>query len=267
MLKVIVLSASKYSLFTISIVEELIRNDIHVQAVVVQNLFSSRRLIREFKKNPLALLKKIFKKLIFRTYSESNKLSMAKVFKEKSYVSRSLDDIEKNYGIQILYCDNFHEDKVIQDVKSQDCDLMVFTGGGIIKEKLLSIPKIGILNCHMGILPTYRGMDCHTWSILNNDFNNIGLTTHFMDEGIDTGNILKIKKIRLDDIDRYEDIEDALEYHMPDFTMKTILEINKSIHKETLQNQDEGKQYFSIKDQKLIKKAKQKFTNFKVVGR
>jgi methionyl-tRNA formyltransferase len=88
-----------------------------------------------------------------------------------------------------------------------------------------------------------------------------------MDEGIDTGNILKIKKIRLDDVDRYEDIEDALEYHMPDFTMKTILEINKSIHKETLQNQDEGKQYFSIKDQKLIKKAKQKFTNFKVVGR
>ena len=263
MIRVIVLSPSKYSLYTLSIIEELKKNDIHIQAVVVKNLFSFKRFIREFKKSPLKIVKKIYKKLIFRTYTEPSKRSMAKFYKDNSYSAKSLDDIKKNYGIDILYCNNFHENKIIQEIKLKNCDLIVFTGGGIIKKNLLTIPKIGILNCHMGILPAYRGMDCHTWSILNNDFDCIGLTTHFMDEGIDTGNILKTKKIRLDDIERYEDIEDALEFHMTDFTVQTILEINKSIYKELPQSRNDGKQYFSIKNKDLFNQAKQKFDNYK----
>ena len=47
----------------------------------------------------------------------------------------------------------------------------------------------------MGILPMYRGVDVVEWPILNEDWNNIGLTIHFMVKGIDTGDILKIYHI------------------------------------------------------------------------
>ena len=45
-----------------------------------------------------------------------------------------------------------------------------------------------------GGLPLYRGMDVVEWPILMNDFDNIGVTTHFMENGVDTGDILKVKK-------------------------------------------------------------------------
>ena len=43
----------------------------------------------------------------------------------------------------------------------------------------------------------YRGMDVVEWPLLYKDFNNIGVTLHFMAKGVDTGDILKISKIQL----------------------------------------------------------------------
>ena len=71
-------------------------------------------------------------------------------------------------------------------------DLVVFTGGRLIRDNILKNSGAGVVNCHMGILPMYRGVDVVEWPILNEDWNNIGLTIHFMVKGIDTGDILKI---------------------------------------------------------------------------
>ncbi len=45
----------------------------------------------------------------------------------------------------------------------------------------------------MGILPDYRGRDVVEWSLLEGQFDRVGLTVHFMDEGVDTGDILHLK--------------------------------------------------------------------------
>jgi methionyl-tRNA formyltransferase len=53
----------------------------------------------------------------------------------------------------------------------------------------LSIPAIGVVNCHFGMLPNYRGMSPYMWALAN-DEKTIGITAHFMDEEFDTGDII-----------------------------------------------------------------------------
>ena len=43
---------------------------------------------------------------------------------------------------------------------------VIFTGGGILGQPLLETARVGILNCHAGILPKYRGMDVIEWPVL-----------------------------------------------------------------------------------------------------
>ncbi|MBT5954578.1 hypothetical protein HOG98_07640 [bacterium] len=68
----------------------------------------------------------------------------------------------------------------------------------IIKEPLLSSPKIGILNVHPGWLPAYRGVMAYFW-VLKNGEDEAGVTIHWIDKGIDTGDILMQKKFKIHD--------------------------------------------------------------------
>lgn len=263
MLKVIILSASKYSLYTISVTEELRRNNITPIAIIVKDIFSIKRFISEFKKNPRLLIKKIIKKIFFRKSINNDRLSLARLFNDRDYRCNSIKDLEIKHGLPVKTCHDFHEDRIIDFVKSLECDLIVFTGGGIIKKQLLMLPKIGILNCHMGVLPYYRGMDCHLWALINRDFKNIGLTTHFMKEGIDTGNILKVKKINIELADEVFELEDILEYHMTEVTIETILDIHNKSYVQSIQKLNEGRQYYLIKNKKLLAKARKNFDNYR----
>lgn len=65
----------------------------------------------------------------------------------------------------------------------------------LIKEPLLSMEQTKIINAHCAKLPEHRSLDALPWSILMND--SIGITTHFIDEGIDTGDILKFYPVKL----------------------------------------------------------------------
>ena len=79
----------------------------------------------------------------------------------------------------------------MQDLlESLQVDLLILGNTGIIKNNILTIPSIGTLNAHPGILPQYKGLDSIYWASYHKDFENIGVTIHFVDEGIDTGNII-----------------------------------------------------------------------------
>ena len=69
--------------------------------------------------------------------------------------------------------------------------------GRILKEKLLAIPRLGVLNLHSGLLPDYRGVMA-TFHALRAGENEIGTTLHTIDDGnIDTGNILVRTRFRV----------------------------------------------------------------------
>jgi methionyl-tRNA formyltransferase len=71
--------------------------------------------------------------------------------------------------------------------------LVVIAFGHILSEKILQLPKFGAINIHASLLPAYRGPAPIQWAIINGD-SQTGITTMFMDKGMDTGNVLLTKK-------------------------------------------------------------------------
>jgi methionyl-tRNA formyltransferase len=69
--------------------------------------------------------------------------------------------------------------------------------GKILPPSILSVPKYASINLHFSILPAYRGAAPVNWAILNGD-EYTGVTTMKMDEGMDTGDILRTERTDID---------------------------------------------------------------------
>jgi folate-dependent phosphoribosylglycinamide formyltransferase PurN len=78
-------------------------------------------------------------------------------------------------------------------IRKMEPDLAIHAGAGIMRASLLSIHKLGTLNAHMGILPFYRGMNVAEWAAFTDD--PVGCTVHWIDPGIDTGDIICVRMI------------------------------------------------------------------------
>jgi methionyl-tRNA formyltransferase len=72
----------------------------------------------------------------------------------------------------------------------------------IIKKDLLSVAPKGFINCHAGALPFYRGRSIINWALINGE-KKLGVTVHYIDEGIDTGDIIVQKFATIEDDDDY----------------------------------------------------------------
>lgn len=66
----------------------------------------------------------------------------------------------------------------------------------ILKEKLLAVPRVGIINFHNAPLPLYGGVNIPSWAIINGETEH-GVTWHFVDEGIDTGDIVAQRRFEI----------------------------------------------------------------------
>lgn len=69
-------------------------------------------------------------------------------------------------------------------------ELLVVYGTSILKNRIIEIPKLGVLNAHHAILPDYKGNFVEFWQVYNRDYDSAGITIHFIDIGVDTGDII-----------------------------------------------------------------------------
>ena len=87
----------------------------------------------------------------------------------------------------------------LQEIKRLDPDLGISVRfNKIIDKDIIAQFKFGIVNTHGGILPEYRGSYCNINALLNKD-SNFGVTLHYIEEGIDTGDIVDIIQIPIED--------------------------------------------------------------------
>lgn len=91
----------------------------------------------------------------------------------------------------------------IDKVAQYSCDLFVsMSFNQIFKNDLINLPPFKAINCHAGKLPFYRGRNVLNW-VLINDEAEFGITVHYIDEGIDTGDIILQKVFQINDSDDY----------------------------------------------------------------
>ena len=100
----------------------------------------------------------------------------------------------------------------ISQLKEYSADLFVsMSFNQILKNEILCAAPLGFINCHAGALPFYRGRNVLNW-VLINDENEFGITVHYIDKGIDTGDIILQRLEPITDQDDYSTLlERAIE--------------------------------------------------------
>jgi folate-dependent phosphoribosylglycinamide formyltransferase PurN len=256
---VVVFSPSRFSLYTICVTELLKRNNIQVKAIFVRRLFNPDRFFSELSRDGSRLLKKIWKKLVLRenAYRTNDYETIADFMRKENIGFKSVDDFKDKYGIPIVYCNDLNDSIVVEGIKKAKPDLVVFTGGGLIRQDILENSGAGILNCHMGVLPHYRGMDVIEWPILENNPQEIGMTVHFMDKGVDTGDILRVRKVEIASNESIKQIRERFEPIMCREMVAACLDYLEGKLQRIPQKQKDGRQYF-VMHPRLIELAESK---------
>ena len=108
-----------------------------------------------------------------------------------------------DYEIDYLMDKNINSKEFLEVIDQYNCDLFVsMSFNQIFKKTIINMPKLKTINCHAGKLPFYRGRNILNW-VLINDEKEFGVTIHYVDEGIDTGDIILQKTFPITDIDNY----------------------------------------------------------------
>ncbi|HEY9480128.1 MAG TPA: methionyl-tRNA formyltransferase, partial [Gemmatimonadaceae bacterium] len=91
----------------------------------------------------------------------------------------------------------------------------------ILRRSVLSLPRLGVVNFHAGMLPRYRGRNVINWAIINGE-EEIGLTAHLVDEGIDTGAIVLQRALPIGWTDNYGDVLRRVVAAFPALVVDTV---------------------------------------------
>ncbi len=117
--------------------------------------------------------------------------------------------------------------------------IVVIAYGQILRENLLSLPKHFCMNVHASLLPQYRGAAPINWAIINGD-KETGVTTMKMDQGLDTGDILLMKKVAIENDDTAQHLHDKLSEAGGALALETVDQLEKGLLKFIPQNDTES---------------------------
>ena len=112
-------------------------------------------------------------------------------------------------NIKIFQPANLKSEEFINKIKKLNADLFVVVAFRMLPKILIGLPKEGSINLHASLLPNYRGAAPINWVIINGE-NNTGVTTFFINEKIDEGNIIDTKKITISENETAGSLHDKL---------------------------------------------------------
>lgn len=124
-------------------------------------------------------------------------------------------------NLEVLTPVTLKDEEFISRLKSVDADLFVVVAFRILPKEVYTIPKYGSFNLHGSLLPNYRGAAPIQWSIINGD-KETGVTTFFLEDKVDTGNIILRESLKIEEEDNLGSIYEKLMNLGADVVLKTI---------------------------------------------
>ena len=132
--------------------------------------------------------------------------------------------VEKN--IKVYQPEKLRENKeivnILKDINPNVICVVAY--GKIIPKEILEIPKYGCVNVHPSLLPQYRGSAPIQWAILNGD-KETGVTTMYLDEGMDSGDIILQTKTPIDKDETSGELWDRLSKIGAELLVETLEKI------------------------------------------
>ncbi|MFI5145185.1 MAG: methionyl-tRNA formyltransferase [Ignavibacteria bacterium] len=112
-------------------------------------------------------------------------------------------------NLKVFQPDKLKDNNFINEIKNLAPELIVVVAFRILPKEVFTIPKLGSFNLHASLLPKYRGAAPINWALINGD-NETGVTTFFLKEKVDTGNVIIQNKCPIDEDDDAGTLHDKL---------------------------------------------------------
>ena len=142
-------------------------------------------------------------------------------------------------GLNVMQPDKVKKNKeFIKEIKNLNPDVIcVVAYGKILPKEILEIPKFGCINVHGSLLPKYRGAAPIQWAVLNGD-KETGITTMYMDEGMDTGDMILKEKVEIGEDETTGELWDRLSKVGGELLVKTLKEVENKTAPRIKQGDD-----------------------------
>lgn len=151
--------------------------------------------------------------------------------------------ISKN--IPVLQPTNLKNEDFLTELKSYNADLQIVVAFRMLPKSVWAMPKMGTFNLHASLLPDYRGAAPINWAIINGE-TQTGVSTFFIDNQIDTGNIILQKTTQISERETAGTLHDKLMVQGANLVLKTIHLIENEKITTTIQPEKVKKEAFKI---------------------
>ena len=142
-----------------------------------------------------------------------------------------------NYNIPVYQPTNLKDDSCKKALEEINPDLIVVVAyGKILPKYILDYPKYKCINIHGSLLPKYRGAAPIQWSVLNGE-KQTGVTAMYMDEGMDTGDIILQNKIKIGENETSSELFDRMKVLAADTLIETLNLVKNNKVKSQKQDQ------------------------------
>jgi len=143
-------------------------------------------------------------------------------------------------GISVYQPEKIKTKEFTQTLRELKPDVMVVVAfGQILSQEILDIPPLGCINVHASLLPKYRGAAPINWCIINGE-SITGVTTMYMDKGMDTGDMIIKKEIAIDENETAEELHDRMMELGASVLSETMELLNAGTVKRVPQNNTEA---------------------------
>lgn len=162
------------------------------------------------------------------------------VGRKKILTMSPVKELALNHGIDVYQPNSLRNDEAYETISSYKPDLIITCAyGKLLPPNILAIPKVAPINVHGSLLPKLRGASPIQHSILNGD-DETGITIMYMDEGMDTGDIITQSKTSIDINETSEELFYRLSLIGAKLLIDTIPDIIDGTITRVKQNEDEA---------------------------
>lgn len=156
----------------------------------------------------------------------------------------------QKHNIEVFQPNKLNDGKSLKTLKEIQPDLIIVVAyGQILSKSTLEVPVLGCINVHASLLPKYRGAAPINWAIINGE-TATGITTIYMDEGLDTGDMILKDSLNINDNMTAGELHDELSGLGAETLIKTIRLVEKAQIQRVKQNHDEST-YAPMMDKEL----------------
>ncbi len=146
----------------------------------------------------------------------------------------------EKHGLSVYQPEKMRDGTAYEILKELKPDLIVVVAyGKILPKEILEIAPLGCINIHGSLLPKLRGAAPIQWSVINGDEYS-GVTSMMMNEGLDTGDMLVERRVKIDFCETSGELYDRLSFVGAEVLEETLIKLENGTLERTPQNDEES---------------------------